>query len=154
MHVYRLAKREYSALDGEGARLYGGRWNSAGHAMVYTAGSQSLALLELLVHTELDMMPNNMVLMTVNIPDDITIETLKPLPRGWRRLPAPAGCHRAGDEWLRSGRTAILAVPSVVVPEEHNYLINPQHPQSGLIKVVKREPFAFDPRLFNQSANQ
>jgi RES domain-containing protein len=152
MQVYRLAKQAYSVLDGEGARLYGGRWNSPGHAVVYTAGSRALALLELLVHTELDTMPSGMVLLTVEVPERIVVEELRPLPRAWHRLPAPPACHKAGDLWVASGRSAVLAVPSVVIHKEHNYLINPGHPDSRAIKVVKREPFSFDTRLFGESS--
>lgn len=149
MHAYRLAKAQYAALDGEGARLYGGRWNSRGVAMVYLASSASLALVELLVHLNPGVIPPEMVLLTIEIPDDIASETLHPLPGDWNLDPPPLACQMAGDRWARSARSAIMRVPSVIVPMESNLLLNPLHPESRRINTIKTESFPFDSRFFH-----
>ncbi|MEO6046919.1 MAG: RES family NAD+ phosphorylase [Candidatus Kapaibacterium sp.] len=151
MYGWRLAKAKYQVLDGEGARLYGGRWNSRGNPVVYLAGSVSLALLELLVHTDLDIMPSDILLLKIEIPDNAMVEELNPVPKNWRQIPAPPACQKAGDDWIISGRSAVLSVPSIVIPEERNYLLNPRHPDSGRIIIIEKNQFSFDPRLFGRS---
>jgi RES domain-containing protein len=146
MRLWRLAKAIYPQLDGEGARLFGGRWNSAGTAMIYTASSLALAVVEALVHLNPDQIPDDLMAFEIDIPDDISTELLSPLPKNWRKTPAPSACQRAGDTWIRSGRTAILIVPSAVIPNEKNYLLNPKHEDMGKVRVVRRERFAFDGR--------
>ncbi|MEX2081250.1 MAG: RES family NAD+ phosphorylase, partial [Dehalococcoidia bacterium] len=132
IRCWRLTKRRYAhdALSGEGARLYGGRWNPRGVALVYTSGSQSLAILELLVHLDLEQVPPDMVAIPIDIPDSLAMDTLEPesLPGDWRRYPAPAALARLGADWAESGHAAVLRVPSALVPEEWNYLLSPSHP--------------------------
>ncbi len=147
MTVWRLAKARYAALDGEGARLHGGRWNSPGNAVVYTSSTLSLAVLELLVHTDSDILPVDLIALEIGIPDGAQPEQLGRLPSEWRRIPAPDACPELGDEWIESGRGLILAVPSVVVPMELNYLINPSHESMRDVRVIARHEFALDPRL-------
>jgi RES domain-containing protein len=135
-------------LDGEGARLAGGRWNSRDRAAVYTSSRLSLAALELLMHTDVPLVPSDLVACEIEIPDDIAIESVDPaeLPNDWR-LPNHLGCRAIGDKWLDEGRTAVLRVPSAVVPEEWNYVISPGHRAAKAIGVVRRRKFSFDSRL-------
>lgn len=144
MRVYRLARAPFAALDGEGARLYGGRWNTPGRALIYAAASPSLAVLEILVHLDLppELVPDDYRLLTIKVPDDLPLKRLETIPAD------PAACRAAGDAFLQDGSRAALAVPSVVVPQEHNLLINPAHPLAGQIRTIQNDPFAIDARLF------
>jgi RES domain-containing protein len=149
MRVWRLcnARHAATAFDGEGARQFGGRWNSPGKAAVYTAATRSLAALELLVYLfEVAQAPLGYVVIAAELPDDLPIEhvALADLPADWQRAPSQA---ERGDRWLSAGRSAVLAVPSVVTPDERNYVLNPRHPDFRRIKVGSAAPFAFDPRL-------
>jgi RES domain-containing protein len=146
--VWRLARLAHAKLDGEGARLAGGRWNTRGRAAVYASSRLSLAALELLVHTDVPLVPPDLVAFEIDIPDTLDIESveLAELPKDWR-LPGHPGCRAIGDGWLAEERTAVLRVPSAVVPEEWNYLINPTHRAAKVIEVVGRRKFAFDSRL-------
>ena len=143
MIVYRLCKAAHVALDGEGARLWGGRWNSAGRPMVYTAASPSLAVLEVLVHLDLpsELLPDDYQLLTINVPDDAPVE----------RIDDPIldddVCRATGDAFLADATSLALAVPSVVVPQERNVLLNPRHAEMGRVIVERSEPFRIDPRL-------
>jgi len=141
--VYRLAKAAFAALDGEGARLFGGRWNSAGRPMIYAAASPSLAVLEVLVHLDLplDLMPDDYRLLTIEAPDDAPRERLDQSPQ------SAEACRAAGDDFLERGAALVLFVPSVVVPKETNALMNPRHPEASGLRLVDDEPFRFDPRL-------
>ena len=150
MRVWRLARSVYPALDGEGARLYGGRWNEPGTPVVYTAGTLSLAALEQLVHLSPDRLPGDLVAYGVDIPDGLTVEEIaaSELPDGWDRRVEAAELRRIGERWAEKKEAAALSVPSAVIPEERNYLINPRHPAAGEIRVAYQRPFDFDPRLF------
>ena len=147
MRAYRLAKAQYAALDGEGARLYGGRWNSVGVAMVYLSSSAALAVLEYLVHLDPSMLPRDLVLLTVEIPDNIGLDRWDPLPSNWSQHPTPSECHLMGDEWIRSARSAAVLVPSVIVPMENNILLNPAHSDARRIAIVETNPFPIDARF-------
>jgi RES domain-containing protein len=148
MRVWRIAGRRRTKLDGAGARRSGGRWNSKGVAVVYASSTLSLAVLEKLVHVDADVMPLGQLVMEIDVPDRLVTTLLRRrLPRGWRRIPPMPTTQRLGDAWIAAGRSAVLAVPSAVVPTELNYLINPLHPDAARIKVVGRRAFAFDPRL-------
>ncbi|ASZ15147.1 RES family NAD+ phosphorylase [Chitinophaga pendula] len=150
MEVYRISKCAYiQDLTGTGARLYGGRWNSKGHAIVYTAGSRALAALEVLVHVPLKNIVQDFCIATIEIPDGIAIQTLtrKELPSGWQSLAPFPELQCVGDQWIEEGKYAVLKLPSVVIPEEFNYLINPLHPEVSGIKILSQQPFHFDPRL-------
>jgi len=150
--VWRLTKARFAdrAFDGAGARLYGGRWNHQGIAVVYCAASLSLAALELFVHLEASEAPDDLVVLAAEIPSRITIEEMDPavLPADWQTYPGPGSLKHLGTAWARSGRTAVLAVPSVVVPHETNFLLNPSHTDFSEIRLRKPEPFAFDPRMW------
>ena len=136
-------------MDGEGARLSGGRWNRPGTAVVYASATVSLAVLELFVHTDTDLLPEDLVLVRVEIPDDCPAHMIAEgdLPRDWRGYPAPEVLQEMGTAWAAQGRTLVLSVPSAVIPQERNYLINPQHPDFDRISIGVPEAFRFDPRL-------
>jgi RES domain-containing protein len=145
--VWRLARRKHAALDGEGARLAAGRWNSWGVPVVYTSEHLSLAVLEVLVHVDSDLLPHDLIAFEIEIPDGVSHVRVDAtgLPRGWRtRIDR---CRRVGDAWIADGRSAVLAVPSVVIPHETNFLINPRHARSGRVRVVRSERFQLDIRL-------
>jgi len=152
IRVWRLSKSKFARtpLDGEGARLYGGRWNSPGTALVYTSSTLALAQLELLVHVDRSDAPTDLVAIELDIPARVGVEIVEigALPRRWKRYPAPAKLAAIGTEGATSRRTAVLRVPSAVVPREFNYLLNPEHPDITRIKEVGREKVVFDVRLF------
>ena len=148
--AFRLVKRKHErhAWDGEGARLYGGRWNSAGVAMVYASESAALAALELLVHLGSEAILGAYMLCAAELPEALVEELpLRAIPRDWRASPPPARLRALGDAWAREARSAVLRVPSAVVPTEHNYLLNPAH--RDFRAILRRVPraFGFDPRL-------
>ena len=150
MIVWRIARAAFQALDGEGARLNGGRWNGEGTAVVYASGSLSLAALELLVHVEPLSMPADLVAMEIEVPDRAglgAVAELARLPDGWREYPAPEWEAELGDTWVRDGTFLWLAVPSAVVPEERNVLLNPAHEAMRKVRVRSVRPFRFDERL-------
>ncbi len=142
------SRRARSAFDGEGARLYGGRWNSPGTRMVYVAGSVSLAVLEVLVHLGNAGVLSSYSLCAVEFEDGL-MESLdrSRLPADWRSYPAPPGLREIGDAWVRDRTSVILEVPSAVIERESNYLINPAHPDFASVNVGEPEPFEFDSRL-------
>ena len=148
--AWRLVKARHAAraFDGEGARLHGGRWNSPGTRVVYVSSSRSLAALELLVHLEIAEALEHYVVIEVRIPTQ-SITRLDPrrLPPDWRSDPPPAALRALGDAWVRAARSVALEVPSVVVPEEANYLLNPAHPSFRRIAIGKPQPFRYDTRL-------
>ena len=149
MTVWRIVKAKYadSAFSGEGASRVGGRWNSRGQWVVYTSGTLSLAALELLVHLN-PPVHFDWIAMAAEF-DAGLVETLDSslLPAEWRRFPVPASTGDFGDAWLSEARSAVLAVPSVIVPGENNFLLNPAHPDFQKIAISPPRPFAFDPRL-------
>ena len=151
MIVWRLARSAHRALDGEGARLNGGRWNTEGRAVVYTSITLSLAALEYLVHIEPLLAPSDLVAIEIELPDDAglgaQVEPGQFPPGEWREYPAPEWQAELGDLWLADGTFLWLGVPSAIVPEEYNVLIDPRHPRSADVRVLSTRPFAFDKRL-------
>ncbi|MFT4927147.1 MAG: RES domain-containing protein [Phenylobacterium sp.] len=149
--IYRLVKKKWDsmAFDGEGARLYGGRWNSKGKECVYTAGSESLAMLEVLVHLESQKLLDHYSMIEVPLAKKHILRlSIEDLPDCWREEPASPDTALIGNEWLDSKVSLALAVPSVVVPREWIYLLNPNHPD--FLKVVnqaRRLEFEADKRL-------
>jgi RES domain-containing protein len=117
---------------------------------VYTSGSLSLATLELFVHVDIDTAPGNLVAIQVDIPDTLTTETIQieSLPRDWRRYPGAEALKDIGTAWASKASTAILAVPSAVIPEERNYLLNPAHQDFNRIRLRKSVAFRFDARMW------
>ncbi|MBS0026654.1 RES family NAD+ phosphorylase [Chitinophaga sp. 22321] len=150
MEVYRISKCAYiNDLSGTGARLYGGRWNSPGHSIVYTAGSRALSALEVLVHIPLKNIVQDFCIATIHIPDNIAIKVLTKydLPSGWQSLAPDPQSQGIGDEWIDTAKYAVLRIPSVIIADESNYLINPLHPDAASITVSNTQPFVFDQRL-------
>lgn len=149
--AWRLLKTRFAhdPLSGEGARLHGGRWNSAGVSVVYLGGSVSLCTLEILVHLQATRPLDAYSLAAFEI-DPALVEMLDPktLPPTWRASPAPPALQALGDAWVRSGRSLALEVPSAVIPSETTVIINTQHPALASVRVVSVEPFHLDPRLF------
>lgn len=151
MKVFRLCKAKYNGdLSGKGAELFGGRWNNKGVALIYTSDSVSLCTLEVVVHSEQGDVPRNYVLHTLEIPDDLSILEVATgsLPPDWRTFPHSEAARRIGDQFVKEGKAAILKVPSAVVPNDFNYLLNPAHPDFSRIKIIKTEVYEFDTRLF------
>lgn len=137
-----------TAFSGEGARLYGGRWNGRGTAVAYVASSRALALLEVLVHLASTRALLRYVLIPITF-DASVVEELPEgaLPEGWRTHPAPPATQAVGDAWVREERSPVLRVPSVLLPAEANYLVNPRHPAFGTLEVGAPEAFVPDERL-------
>lgn len=125
--------------------MHGGRWNSAGVEVIYATSTESLAVLEILVHY--DVLPRDYALTRIEVPADVDIERLLTLPPGWDSLVPNPDAQATGDKWVREARSAVLSVPSRVIPSERNFLINPLHPQFGAIIFEPPVPYRFDPRL-------
>jgi RES domain-containing protein len=149
LSAWRLTKTKYlaAAWNGEGAKKAGGRWNSAGVAVVYVSGSLSLALVEVLVHLPPEILP---AFSAVPVAFDDSLVTEVPparLPPAWKDSPPPPATQAIGDQWVASGASAVLRVPSVIVPGEPNFILNPAHPDFGRIRIGTAMSFPFDPRL-------
>lgn len=147
--VWRIVREKYAAtaFDGEGAYRYGGRWNSQGRRVVYTSATLSLAALEMLVHLQPPV-----VFRFAAIPvefDESLVENIdvQALPENWRAEPAGPASTSFGDKWIASGRSPVLSVPSVIIPAERNFLLNPLHGKFTRLRIGTPAPFAFDPRL-------
>lgn len=157
MIVYRIEREKYlkDTLKGIGASLSPGfRWNSLNTRLVYTADSRALSTLEVSVHLDLiEDLPNDRYMVEIEIPDNILIleVALEDLPKNWDAKPPILSTQTIGDDFVLENNAAILKVPSSIISQEYNYLINPLHPDIKRIKVAKKYPFLFDPRL---SANK
>jgi RES domain-containing protein len=150
MKLFRISKKKYiEDLSGEGARKFGGRWNSKGSAVLYTSQTESLAVLETLVHTSIATMPSDLNLLILSLPDNIKSNTIDvdQLTSGWRNYPAPNQLAKIGSKWLDSGSSLLMEVPSVLVQTEANILINPRHSDMKKVKIKEIRPFSFDMRL-------
>jgi RES domain-containing protein len=150
--VWRIttARRARAAFSGEGARLYGGRWNPKGVPLVYTAESRALAMLEMLVQDE--PLHARYMVISATIPDGLAIERVDPtkLPSDWRAPQRTEDLRAIGAEWATSSRTVVLAAPSAVLPEETNYLLNVLHPDFRRIRVGKPRVLVTDVRLLRR----
>lgn len=147
--VWRLTTARFAstAFSGDGARLYGGRWNRKGVRLVYTAASQSLAMLEMLVQDEPPRA--RYVMIEARIPGEVTIDRIgvEDLPADWRDLARREKRQTIGTQWVRKQSAAVLAVPSAVIPAETNYLLNPLHPEFRRIRIGRPRKFETDLRL-------
>lgn len=145
--AFRLTRRRYADLSGEGARLVGGRWNSPGRHALYLAESRALAVLEVLVHLDLDeqTVPADYVIMTVDF--SALDRTRDWLEQGPSAPPSDSECRDIGDRFLVAKRALALRVPSIIVPASSNFVINPAHTLIDKVKVGRLEPFTFDQRL-------
>lgn len=151
--TWRIVKARHAAtaFDGEGARIAGGRWNSPGVAMIYTSQSAALATLELLVHLARSRSLIDYVIFSCTFAGSL-VETLPQddLPRDWRAYPAPPALRQIGDDWVRSARSAVLEVPSVVVEGETNFLLNPAHRDFERIDISAPRRIELDLRLLGR----
>ena len=156
MRVWRICRRKYveTAYTGEGTQKAGGRWTPKGVSAVYTAGSLSLAALEMLVKFSEQNFPAELVAIPAEVPDNVkrTVYKSEDLPRNWRGLPPPIALQEIGKTWLSKGETAVLSVPSAVIPVENNFLLNPGHPDFAGIRISAPMSFSFDPRLMGGRA--
>ncbi|MBZ9610386.1 RES family NAD+ phosphorylase [Rheinheimera maricola] len=151
MQLYRLVHNKWAAqaFDGEGAKLYGGRWNSKGLLCVYTAGSEALAILEILVHLNNRQALSQYRLFQLTIAtDDVLSVSRANLPSDWQQQPASTATAHIGDSWLAQNASLALSVPSVIAPRENNFLLNPQHARfNNILASIKQLDFMPDPRL-------
>lgn len=151
MTVYRLSRARYKQdLTGKGAEIAGGRWNSKGVPMLYTAASVSLCTVEVAVHLPLGLLPPDYNLIEIEVSAGALttqIDAAK-LPSDWRSLPHTNATQNLGDNFVREGRYMVMKVPSAVVAGEFNYLLNPLHKDFSKVKVVSTRPYHFDSRLF------
>ncbi|NUZ06148.1 RES family NAD+ phosphorylase [Piscinibacter koreensis] len=144
---------DYEAHDlgGRGAEKTGGRWNRKGRPVVYSASSIALACLETIVHLNADGLPLNRFLVRIEVPDEVwarrEVRTAADLPVGWSAIPEGKVSLDTGDAWLQSGASALLLVPSVIVPEEFNALVNPAHRDAARLVARKERPWFYDQRL-------
>jgi RES domain-containing protein len=149
---WRIIKHKYAdqAFDGEGSRLYGSRWTSTGHPVVFAAETLALAVLELMVHLHSAVPLADYVAFTVDFPERL-VEDLSPtsLPANWRDHPAPLAVQQMGDAWVRGGSSCLLRVPSAVIPHEHNIVINPAHSHFAQLVIEGPVPLNIDPRVFH-----
>lgn len=144
MLLWRLSAKQYCNFDGEGAKAVGGRWNSPGYAVVYTSASVSLVTLEFLAHLTQGRAVKDLVLTSAELPKNVRVERIhaSDLPGRWREFPAPPYLQKIGDGWIFRRATAVLVVPSAVIPQEDNYLLNPAHPDFKRIRVNASLPFS------------
>jgi RES domain-containing protein len=151
MRFWRICRRRYAAdaASGEGARLYGGRWNSRGVRVVYASTSLALAAVETFVNLEPNLRPADLIFIEGEIPEELEIGKLDPkrLPAGWRET-RDESLRRFGDEWIRSGKSAALLVPSAAIRGEWNVLLNPVHRAFSTILFRGPSRFEFDVRMF------
>jgi RES domain-containing protein len=150
--VYKIVREPYSKtpLDGEGSYRFGGRWSSPGTRIAYTAEHLSLAMIEYFVHIDANDAPKDLVVVAADIPDIVSRVVLTPekQPPDWRQVPSPPRLAVIGNSFAAERKSAILVLPSALVPTESNWLINPQHPEFQQIQVRPAEPFHYDARFF------
>ena len=155
MKVWRICRARHAVdpLSGKGGLHASGRWHTKGRRVTYTSESLALAALELLVHASPSELPADLVRVEIEMPDDLPRERLdvpslvRSVGRSWRDTPGPESLQAIGNEWLDSMRSAVLQVPSAVIPTERNALLNPTHEDAHRIEVVSVEKFVLDPRL-------
>ncbi|QXV65060.1 RES family NAD+ phosphorylase [Mucilaginibacter sp. 21P] len=149
MILYRISNCRYiNDLTGTGARLYGGRWNSEGRSMVYLASSRALAMLEVLVHMQPLVTPSNFCIAEIKVPEHsmLTLEA-STLPTNWQDASSPAELKQIGNQFIQETKYLMMKVPSAIVPQEYNYLINPWHPDIKKVSILNTHPYSFDDRL-------
>ncbi|RYU91269.1 RES domain-containing protein [Mucilaginibacter terrigena] len=149
MILYRISHCNYiKDLNGTGARLYGGRWNSEGKSMVYLASSRALAVLEVLVHLSPLLLPDNFCIAEVEVTgNSILTLDVKSLPANWQDASSPAALKTLGNQFIKETKYLMMKVPSSIIPEEYNYLLNPWHPDIKKVNIISTRPFSFDDRL-------
>lgn len=148
--VYRLvrASRAQVALSGEGAKVYGGRWNPPGFPVVYASQSRALAVLETFVHLTLEMQAMQFYIYEITLPQGTRSQHYKGPAHAWRHSHPPAQSQEAGRVWLAEGRAVAFVVPSVIIPQEANYVLSVLHPHFARLRISKPQPFSFDERMW------
>ena len=138
-------------LTGAGAKISGGRWNSIGTPLIYSATNIALATIETVLHLRNGGLPFNRFLVRIDVPDSVwdARRVLNPLPGGWDAVPSGMTSRTTGDAWVASGSSALLLVPSVSVPDEYNVLINPLHPDVASMSAITVKRWIYDPRFFS-----
>ena len=151
MQVFRLIRKRYAGepLSGRGAANFGARWNSVGVEIIYTAANRSLAMAEVAVHLSVGMMPDDYLMATVDVSDDISRDKIEArnLPPDWSVFPYIAATQKIGDQFVAASQHCVLQVPSVVTLGDHNYLLNPKHPEFRRVTIVSLDEFEFDKRF-------
>jgi len=150
--AWRITDERWPTFDGEGARQYGSRWTSKGLAVVYAAESRALAALETLVNMRYSDMLPSYVAIRCEFPEELvwSIDVVH-VPSDWRDMPAPSELRTdIGDRWVTKQLSAVMSVPSAVIPQERNYVFNPAHPDFARVSVADLIPFIFDIRLLNR----
>ncbi len=153
MIVFRLSKEKYKYdLSGVGAERAGGRWNSVGKPLLYTAANRALCTAEIAVHIPLGIVPTDYWLTSIEVPEGASIFECEKntLPKDWSTFPHPPSTKKVGDAFLDRNEHLVLKVPSAVVQGEFNFLINPAHKDFGQVRILQSEPFRFDRRLFER----
>ena len=149
LQLWRLYRALHGpGLDGIGGTFAEGRWHSQGARVVYFGASAAIVVLERLAHTDPDLLPNDLLLGRFELPGETEspeVATLGAPPNGW--IQNESWSRNTGDLWLRARSTCLLAVPSVILPEEGNYVFNPLHPEARSLRLIRERPFSFDPRL-------
>ena len=151
MEAFRLSREKYAVpLSGKGAAMKGARWNSVGVEIIYTASNRSLAMAEVAVHLTLATIPADYMMLTIYLPDDISIQklTTADLPANWNAFPHPNSTQAVGDKFVSENKYGVLQIPSVVTQGDYNLLINPYHSEFLKIKIIEMESFPFDKRIF------
>jgi len=151
MEVYRLSREKFAnTLSGKGSAIKGARWNSVGVEIIYTAANRSLAMAEIAVHFTLATLPVDYVMITIFIPDNISFQKIavKDLPLNWNTFPYPSNTQVIGDRFIADRRYCVLEIPSAVTQGDFNLLINPNHPGFKKIKIIAKEKFPFDKKIF------
>lgn len=153
--LYRIAKTKYiKDLSGEGAKLYGGRWNPKGYPALYTTDSTALATLETLVHHRNSTVPKNRSIITLELSEQFEITTInkKDLSERWWIYPASSELSKLGQQWLETNKTVVMSVPSAIIyeGEGRNYILNPRHPGYAQLKIVDISDYNYDIRLFQK----
>ena len=151
MEVFRLSRKKFAhTLSGKGAALKGARWNSMGVEMIYSAANRSLAMAEVVVHLTLGTLPKDYMMITLYIPKFVAVGQIDiaSLPAGWNSFPYLSTTQVVGDNFISENKFCLLKIPSVVVPGDFNFLINPHHPDFKQIEIRKVVKFPFDNRIF------
>ena len=155
--AWRITREKYldQAFTGEGAKIWGGRWNPAGYPAVYCAQSLSLAILELIVHLEDDLDIESFIAIPVTFSSK-SVQTLteSKVPKDWDNLPISPASTRVGKKWLDEKKFLVLVVPSTIVPIESNYILNPLHQGFSQIEIGEPQEIHFDPRITSLIGNK
>jgi RES domain-containing protein len=152
VRVWRITSAAHATFDGEGARRFGSRWTRKGRPVIFASATLSLAALERFVHADPDLEPIDLVAVPIEIAAHAAVDAVDvdDLPRDWRAYPAPAALALIGERWLLAHSAAVLSVPSVVIPHERNFIVNPAHAEFATLTAGTAEPFSFDPRMWKR----